>query len=197
MKILKRIILPLLIASSIILNMTPAFAAKSRKGTLRSFGDYMQIINPIFASGLASQEKGFGHFALIYGQTWVTMHSVKIMASKGKWQPGKRPGIDGKKDRFDGMPSGHTASAWAAAAYIRTFSEDYKYLSIPLYITAAVTGYSRVKAKEHTTSQVVVGAALAELVTYINSKLDWSNDYRSTNFYFCGNELTASFQFRL
>ena len=197
MKILKRIILPLLIASSIILNMTPAFAAKSRKGTLRSFGDYMQIINPIFASGLASQEKGFGHFALIYGQTWVTMHSVKIMASKGKWQPGKRPGIDGKKDRFDGMPSGHTASAWAAAAYIRTFSEDYKYLSIPLYITAAVTGYSRVKAKEHTTSQVVVGAALAELVTYINSKLDWSNDYRSTNFYFGGNELTASFQFRL
>ena len=197
MKILKRIILPLLIASSIILNITPAFAAKSRKGTLRSFGDYMQIINPIFASGLASQEKGFGHFALIYGQTWVTMHSVKIMASKGKWQPGKRPGIDGKKDRFDGMPSGHTASAWAAAAYIRTFSEDYKYLSIPLYITAVVTGYSRVKAKEHTTSQVVVGAALAELVTYINSKLDWSNDYRSTNFYFGGNELTASFQFRL
>ena len=197
MKILKRIILPLLIASSIILNMTPAFAAKSRKGTLRSFGDYMQIINPIFASGLASQEKGFGHFALIYGQTWVTMHSVKIMASKGKWQPGKRPGIDGKKDRFDGMPSGHTASAWAAAAYIRTFSEDYKYLSIPLYITAVVTGYSRVKAKEHTTSQVVVGAALAELVTYIYSKLDWSNDYISTNFYFGGNELTASFQFRL
>ena len=197
MKILKRIILPLLIASSIILNMTPAFAAKSRKGTLRSFGDYMQIINPIFASGFASQEKGFGHFALIYGQTWVTMHSVKIMASKGKWQPGKRPGIDGKKDRFDGMPSGHTASAWAAAAYIRTFSEDYKYLSIPLYITAVVTGYSRVKAKEHTTSQVVVGAALAELVTYINNKLDWSNDYRSTNFYFGENELTASFQFRL
>ena len=44
------------------------------------------------------------------------------------------------KDRFDGMPSGHTNSAWVAAAYIRTFSEDYQYASVPLYITAAVTG---------------------------------------------------------
>ena len=197
MKILKKIILPIFLVSSIILNMTPAFAAKSRKGPLRSFGDYMQIINPIFASGFASQENGFGHFALIYSQTWVTMHSVKLMANKGKWQPSKRPSIDGKKDRFDGMPSGHTASAWAAAAYVRTFSEDYKYLSIPLYIAAAATGYSRVKAKEHTTTQVVAGAALAELVTYINSKLNWSNGYQSTNFYFGGNELAASFQFRL
>jgi len=80
---------------------------------------------------------------------------------------------------------------------VRTFSENYKYISIPLYVTAAVTGYSRVKAKEHTAGQVIAGAALAELVTYINSKLDWSNEYRSTNFYFGGNELTASFQFRL
>ena len=197
MKILKKIVLPILVASSIIFNMAPAFAAKSRKGPLRSFGDYMQIINPVFASSLASQERGFGHFALIYGQTWVTMHSVKLIANKGKWQPSRRPSIDGKKDRFDGMPSGHTASAWAAAAYVRTFSENYKYISIPLYVTAAVTGYSRVKAKEHTAGQVIAGAALAELVTYINSKLDWSNEYRSTNFYFGGNELTASFQFRL
>lgn len=63
----------------------------------------------------------------------------------------KRPTIEGKKNRYDGMPSGHTASAWVAASYIRTFSEDYKYLSIPLYLTAAVTGYSRIHAKEHTT----------------------------------------------
>ncbi len=197
MKTIKKIVLPIFVASSIILNMNPSFAAKSRKSPLRSFGDYMQIINPVFASGLASQEKGFGHFALIYGQTWVTMHSVKLIANKGKWQPSKRPSIEAKKDRFDGMPSGHTASAWVAASYVRTFSEDYKYISIPLYLTAAVTGYSRIKAKEHTIAQVISGAALAELVTYINSKLDWSKEYQSTNFYFGGNELTASFQFRL
>ncbi|CAN0593464.1 unnamed protein product, partial [Ectocarpus sp. 12 AP-2014] len=70
-------------------------------------------------------------------------------------------------------------------------------VSIPLYITAAITGYSRVYAKEHTTAQVIAGAALAEIVTYINSKLKWSNEYRSTNFYFGKNEVSAGFTFKL
>jgi membrane-associated phospholipid phosphatase len=197
MKTIKKIVLPLFVAGSILFNTTFAFAAKSRNSPLRSFGDYMQIINPVLASGFASQEKGFGHFAFIFGQTLIAAHGTKLVANKSKWGSSKRPHIDGKKDRFEGMPSAHTASAWAAASYVRTFSEDYKYVSIALYLTAATTGYSRIKAKEHTTAQVIGGAALAELVTYINSKLGWSNDYRSTNFYFGSDELTASFQFRL
>ena len=94
------------------------------------------------------------------------------------------------------MPSGHTNSAWLAASYIRTFSEDHKYLSIPLYITATATAYSRIHAKEHTTAQVIAGAALAEIVTFINSKLKWSNDYSSNSFYFGGDEVGASFVFK-
>ena len=57
---------------------TNIYFAKSRKGPLRSFGDYAQIINPVIAAGLSSQEKGFGHFAIIYGQSWVTMHSIVV-----------------------------------------------------------------------------------------------------------------------
>lgn len=79
---------------------------------------------------------------------------------------------------------------------VRTFSEDKKYLAIPLYVTAAITGYSRVHAKEHTAGQVVAGAALAEIVTYINSKLNWSTEYRSTNFYVGGDEFSARFTFK-
>ena len=171
--------------------------AKSRQSPLRSFGDYAQIINPIIASGLSSREKGFGHFAIIYGQSWVAMHGIKLVSNKAKWAPSKRPSVHDKKDRFDGIPSGHTNSAWVSASYVRTFSEDYKYASIPLYITAVITGYSRVHSKEHTTTQVIAGAALAEIVTYINSKLEWSNEYRSTNFYFGKNEASAGFEFRL
>jgi hypothetical protein len=52
-----------------------------------------------------------------------------------------------------------------------------------------------VRAKEHTTAQVLAGAALAEIVTYINSKLDWSNEYQSSNFYIGGDEVSASFKF--
>ena len=171
--------------------------AKSRQSPLRSFGDYAQIINPILAAGFASQEKGAGHFAIIYGQSWLTMQGIKLVSNKAKWSPSKRPVIKDKKDRYDGMPSGHTNSAWVAASYLRTFSDDYKYVSIPLYVTAAITGYSRVHAKEHTTAQVIAGAALAEIVTYINSKLKWSNEYRSTNFYFGKNEVSAGFTFKL
>jgi membrane-associated phospholipid phosphatase len=186
-------------ASSIIalvINVNSAMAAKSRNSPLRSFGDYAQIINPLFAAGLASSEKGAGHFAIIYGQSFLAMHGIKYIANKNKWSASKRPYIEGKRDRYEGMPSGHTNSAWVAASYTRTFSEDHKYLSIPLYITAAITGYSRVRAKEHTTGQVIAGAALAEIVTYINSKLEWSNDYRSTNIYIGKNEASASFSFK-
>ena len=170
--------------------------AKSRQSAFRSFGDYAQIINPVIASGIASKEKGFGHFAIIYGQSWVAMHGIKLISNKSKWSASKRPNIKDKKDRFDGMPSGHTNSAWVAASYVRTFSDDYKYVSIPLYITAAITGCSRVHEKEHTVAQVIAGAALAEIVTYINSKFKWSNEYRSTNFYFGKNEMSAGFEFR-
>lgn len=179
-----------------LLNTTNSFAAKNRQSSVRTFGDYMQVINPVFAAGLSSQERGFGHFAFIYSQTWVIMHGTKLVARSGKWQVSKRPHIDGKKDRYEGMPSGHTASAWVAASYVRTFSEDHKLLSIPLYITAAITGYSRVKSKEHTTTQVLAGAALAEAVTFVNSKLTWSNEYKSTNFIAGPDGGMVSFQFK-
>jgi hypothetical protein len=173
-----------------------SFAAQNRRSSLRTFGDYMQIINPLFAAGLASQEKGFGHFAIIYSQTFIIMHGTKIIAKSGKWQISKRPHIDNKKDRYEGFPSGHTASAFAGASYVRTFSDEHKFFSIPLYITAAVTGYSRIKAKEHTNLQVLAGAALAEIVTFVNSKLDWSNEYRSTNFQIFPHGGSISFEFK-
>ncbi|PCJ25482.1 MAG: hypothetical protein COA94_06205 [Rickettsiales bacterium] len=175
--------------------LNPAQAAKSGSSSLRTFGDYAQIVNPLFVAGLASQEIGFGHFAIIYGQSWVSMHGIKLISKSAKWSASKRPNTGNKKDRYEGMPSGHTNSAWVAASYVRMFSE-HKYLSIPLYATAIVTGCSRVKAKEHTTLQVIAGAALAELVTYINSRLDWSDEYQSTNFYFGGDEVSARFEFR-
>ncbi len=193
---IKFILLSFLIFSLFCGNINFAYA-KSRQSPIRSFGDYAQIINPVLAAGFASQEKGFGHFAIIYGQSWLTMQGIKLVSDKAKWSLSKRPVVNDKKNRYDGMPSGHTNSAWVAASYLRTFSDDYKYVSIPLYITAAITGYSRVHAKEHTTAQVIAGAALAEIVTYINSKLKWSNEYRSTNFYFGKNEVSAGFTFKL
>lgn len=173
-----------------------SFASRPRDSNLRIFGDYMQTINPIIAAGLSSQEKGFGHFAFIYAQDFVTMHGIKFISDKTKMPFSKRPHIQDKRDRYDGMPSGHTNSAWIAASYLRTFSQDYKYLSIPLYLTASITGYSRIYSKEHTTTQVIAGAILAEMFTYFNSKMNWSNEYQYTSFYFSKEESFVSFEFR-
>lgn len=173
------------------------YAGDDRKSSLRSFGDYMQIVNPVIAAGAASQESGIGHFGIIYAQSLVASHSIKFIANNAKAQISKRPRIPNKKDRYDGMPSAHTASAWAAASYTRIFSRENKYFCVPLYITAAITGYSRVKAKEHTTAQVITGALLTEAITYINSKLSWSENYKVTNFYINGDEFSAGFKINL
>ena len=77
------------------------------------------------------------------------------------------------------------------------FWEEHKYFAIPLYLSAAVTGYSRVHAKEHTAGQVIAGALLAEAFVFFNKKMEWSNEYRSSNFYFGKQEARISFEFKL
>jgi membrane-associated phospholipid phosphatase len=163
---------------------------------IRTFGDYMQVINPVVAAGFASQEKGLGHFAIIYAQNAIVVNGTKYIANKNKFSASRRPNKSNPKSKYDGMPSGHTNAAWMAASYIRTFHEDNPYLSIPFYATAAVTGYSRVHAKKHTTAQVITGAAIAEILTYINNKMDWSKNYQPTSFYIGGDEVSASFEIK-
>ncbi len=143
-------------------------------------GDILQITNPLTSTYIASKEKGIGHFAIIYAQNMAATYATKYTGTKTKWNISKRP----NSNKYDGMPSGHTSSAWSSASYVRTFSNDYKYVAIPLYIGAAITAYSRINHKKHTSAQVISAAALTEIITYANSKLGWSNHYRSTNFTF-------------
>lgn len=142
---------------------------------LRSFGDAMQMVNPAIAFLTASQEKGIGHFAIIYGEIEAIAQGVKYIGNQSQWNLGQRPCCS---QNYEGMPSGHTASAWSGAAYVRTFSHDYSYLILPLYASSVATAYSRVRASQHTTGQVVAGALLAEAVTFINYKLKWSQNYQ-------------------
>ncbi len=71
-----------------------------------------------------------------------------------------KPTID--RTRPDGgrqsFPSGHTASAFAGAAFLQ---RRYGWrLGAPAYGIAAFVGYSRVEAKRHYTSDVIAGAAI-------------------------------------
>jgi membrane-associated phospholipid phosphatase len=188
-------VLSALILIGYISSINSAFADK-RNNSLRTFGDIAQVANPMIVAAIASQDKGVGHFGFIYAQSWVIMHGIKLASKSAKAGFSKRPYVDGKKDRYEGMPSGHTVSAWSAASYMRTFGENKLY-SIPFYITAAVTGYSRVRAKDHTYAQVIAGAVLSEAVTYINSKLDWSENYVASSVNFGKNTGSISFEIKL
>ena len=153
--------------------------AGKKSGTERA-GDVLQITNPIIGALVASQEKGFGHFVVIYGESLLFMGALQATGKATKWSVGKRPSRPGKKAVYSGFPSGHTTSAWSAASYIRVFPEDHKMLAVPMYLAAGFTGYSRVKSKKHTATQVVAAAIFSEAITMFNYKMQWSNEYRTT-----------------
>lgn len=73
---------------------------------------------------------------------------------------GKRP--DGGSHAF---PSGHTSSAFMGAAYIHFYFGIL--WGIIAYAFAALTGYSRVQASRHWWRDVIAGAVLAIVITYL------------------------------
>jgi membrane-associated phospholipid phosphatase len=180
-----------------ILNLFSYEVLANKKHHLTRTGDILQITNPIIAGVISTQEKGLGHFAIIYGESLAIMGISKLIGMSGRLEISKRPSTQGGKCRFDGFPSGHTTSAWSAASYVRVFSENHKMLAIPLYAAAGLTGYSRVKAKQHTVTQVLMACGLSEAVTMINAKMKWSNEYKTTDIGFSPNGFLASFKIKL
>ena len=62
------------------------------------------------------------------------------------------------------FPSGHTSVTFQSAGFIqRRYGLRY---AAPLYIGAAVTGYSRIRARRHSLRDVVAGAALGTILGY-------------------------------
>lgn len=150
-----------------------------------------QVLNPIIASTIATQNRGVGHFTLVHAQALGIMGLGKYAGERLKLPMGKRP------DSYShtGMPSGHTTSAWSAASYVRLNGGDYRYLAIPLYCSAALTGYSRIQAKRHTLAQVLVAIALSETVNTMAYRSKWSQHYQG--FFIDITESSVGFSFSL
>lgn len=134
---------------------------------MRKAGDILQIVNPIAGLALTTLYESPVNYALSYG---ISMGLVGLGKYNGRQleYPGAARPRDGT---YNGMPSGHTASAWLPAAYAAK-SNDQRLVraSYILYPVAAFTGVSRVTSKRHYWYQVAAAIVICETITYINRK---------------------------
>ncbi len=66
------------------------------------------------------------------------------------------------------FPSGHTSVSFSAAEFVRgRYGWEY---GIPAYVIASFVGYSRVESREHYTHDVIAGAGIGMLSSYLFTK---------------------------
>ncbi|MCL2629673.1 MAG: phosphatase PAP2 family protein [Alphaproteobacteria bacterium] len=132
--------------------------ARRAHSTVEQIGDWLEAALPAYALGWTMMEsdwEGAKQLAYSYFATMGTVHGMKLAIDA------ERP--DGTDNRS--FPSGHTASAFAGATFIHK-RYGLEQAAIP-YALAAFTGYSRVYADRHFWDDVIAGAAISFLFTWI------------------------------
>jgi membrane-associated phospholipid phosphatase len=148
-----------MIKSSLITLFTLVLATQAHAKTgWQKFADIGAYGLPLAALGLtaANDDLNEGGYQLAYtgAAATVTTQSLKYLINA------KRPNGGDK-----GFPSGHTTTAFFAAAYLEN---RYGWeVGIPAHLLAGAVGYARVKSKNHNWGQVVAGAAIGEVSAYL------------------------------
>lgn len=171
--------------------LAPLSLVQAHSRALESFGDKAQFINPMIGLSIAALEQGVGHYMQVNSFAFGLMGSSKILGNELKIPWGARPDGTG----FTGMPSGHTTSAWSAASYVRLYGGKYSKLCLPLYLSAAITGYSRIHAKRHSVAQVLTAIVLAEGLNTLSYYSNWQREHQRVFFNAGVNSLSVQFTF--
>jgi len=113
------------------------------------------------AIGVKSQHKMFDRLALYGISNTIMSHTVaKMKSAFGKLRP------DGSNNRS--FPSGHTATAFQAAEFMRLeYKNESPIYGIAAYAAAATTGALRIYHNSHWFSDVVAGAGIGILSTQL------------------------------
>ena len=144
------------ITMTVMMFCTLCSGAYAKKSTVERIGDYMQVIVPAYAFGMAMNEEdwtGAGQFALSFGAMEATVYGLKYMVQE------RRPN---KADNRS-FPSGHTASAMSGASFIHK-RYGWRRAVVP-YLMTGFTAYSRIDANKHWWWDTLAGAAIAGLAT--------------------------------
>ena len=132
----------------------PAWADEPVPGA----GDFLQLALPAAALGSLLLHKDF-EGGMQYTKSALTClaltHGLKYGISE------QRPNGHGN----DSFPSGHTSAAFFGASFIqRRYGWEY---GIPAYLLASYVGWSRVEKKAHYVHDVLAGAAIGVVSTYL------------------------------
>ena len=125
---------------------------------IRVVGDIGQISTPLYGLYLTyeiSDKNGRIQFYKSSMATILTTHFLKQTIDK--------PRPDGTNN--NSFPSGHTSAAFSGATFIHKrygFNNTW-----PVYVVASFVGYSRVYAKKHYWEDVLAGAILAGINSWI------------------------------
>lgn len=128
---------------------------------LEDIGDILQYALPwaaLLAVALQGDKTAAWDWLYAGASTTLLTHLLKFIFN---FTPlGRRPNGSGYA-----FPSGHTSSAFMGAAFFH-FQFGIYWAIVP-YLLAALTGYSRVWAKQHWWRDVIAGAALAITIDYL------------------------------
>ncbi|WP_317372967.1 phosphatase PAP2 family protein [Helicobacter canis] len=144
-------------------------ATSTHSISLRKFGDVAQFLPAasfayaIFLRDFVGARQQAVGFLAVVASTYAIKYALHYSAplSPKIQSLSKRP--DG--ENFEGFPSGHTASAFAAVGFLQ---KRYGLrLGLPAAVIASVVGISRIHAQRHTITQVICGGMLGFFLSFI------------------------------
>lgn len=127
---------------------------------IKQAGDILQFVLPGAAASMTFLHRDFDGAVQLAESEALTLgvtYGLKYTVNE------KRP--NGGNNSF---PSGHTSVSFSAAEFMRgRFGWEY---GIPAYALASFVAYSRVEAREHYAHDVVAGAGIGILSSYLFTK---------------------------
>ena len=132
----------------------------SAADNIQTAGDVLQFVLPATAAGLTLGHRD-GQGALQLGESLAVTLGVTYALKYGINE--RRP--NGGNQSF---PSGHTSVSFASAEFMRKrYGWEY---GVPAYAAASFVAYSRVESHQHHPHDVIAGAGIGILSSYIFTK---------------------------